>query len=530
MRGHPALVVEAIRRDVRCGLRRIRGEPAAAAAVILTLALTVGANAALFSLIRGVIERPLPVQSPGDLVGMSVLDARTGQKLAIYLPTFERLSQRQDVFDSISMYTGGGALRAEVGGVGVDGGVETGSPGYFEELGVHPLLGRFPTAAENSVTDAAEPYVVISYRFWQRYFSGDPHAVGQRITLEGVPVFVIGVMQPEFHGLYVDGGTDFWLSMDFVRAVAGDPSKPLLARTLVGRLRRGVSIQQAAAAMTAIWPSAVPATLPGALRASERDALTRGRIDLQPLSRGFSRLRQTYADPLQALIILTLLLLTIGCVNLSSLFLARLLARDREIVTQLALGASRGVLVRQIAVESVLLACGGAIGAWWVALRGSAVIAAFLWGGSTEPMALSLAPDSLVLVSTLAVVIACGVLVGVLPAWLTTGRRQDLNTASSSRGGQRHAKAGRLLLAGQIAVSLVLVACAGLFVRTLQRLRANDSALPANRVVLSRMWLKPGITRSTKFDAAYYHDLADQLTAIRSVEAVAYSVIFPWGF
>jgi predicted permease len=325
----------------------------------------------------------------------------------------------------------------------------------------------------------------------------------------------------------VDSGADFWTSMDFVRATAGDPSKPVRARAILGRLNPGVTIAQAGAALSAIWPSVIPSTLPGGLAVSERDDLQRARIDVQPISTGFSRLRQKYADPLQALTFLTVLLFLLGCANLSGVLLARLLGRDREIATQLALGATRATIDRQTAVETLLLACMGAVCAAWIAFKGSAAIGAFLWNGASETLAVSLVPDGALLVSALAVVLACGLVIGIVPTRLVTRRMDRLHAAASQRTGRTGSRTGRLLVAGQVAFSLVLLASAGLFVRTLQNLRPNDSAFPASHIVLSRMWLKPGVPRTVTLDVAYYRGLADRLSAVPGVQAASFSTTFP---
>ena len=521
---HP---LDALGRDVRYAYRRVRRDHAASAVIVLTLALTVGASTTLLSLVAGILERPLPVYAPGELAAVSLINPRNGAPLSIYLPMFERMRVSQTAFQSISLYVGGGIYRAHIRNVDVDGGIETATPGYFEQLGVHPALGRFPTAAENSVEGHATPYVVVSYRFWQRYLASDPHAIGERVTLEGIPLFVVGVMQREFQGLYIDGGTDFWTSMDYVRATAGDPSKPLRARAIIGRLKPGVTIAQAGAGLSAVWPSVVRTTLPTGLAASERDDLQRARIDVQPASRGFSRLRQTYGDPLQALTILTILLFLVGCTNVSGVLLARLLAREREMATQLALGASHAAILRQTAIETVLLATAGGLCAWWVAFKGSAALGAFLWNGSVDTLALSLTPSVPLLLFALAVVAGCGLIVGIVPAWLVMRGMDGLSRTSVQRAGRRDTRAGRWLVAGQVALSLVLLACASLFVRTLQNLRANDSAFPASHIVLSRMWVKPEVPLRTKLDGTYYQGLADRLTAIPGVSAASFSTTFP---
>ncbi|MGH9410752.1 MAG: ADOP family duplicated permease [Vicinamibacterales bacterium] len=519
---------ETLHRDVRYAVRRIRRQPAAGAVVILTMALAVGANAVLFSLVRAVVDRSLPVPEPDRLVLMTVINPTNSQQLFTYLPTFDRLRSEQHVFESMSLYVGGGLLRIEQGGVGFDGGVETATNGFFESLGVRPFLGRFPTPAENPTSGHAAPYVVISDRMWQRYFHGDSNAVAQTIRVEGVPLNVIGVAPPSFHGLYVDGGTDIWVSMDFVRSVAGDPTKPLRSRTILARLRPGVSIEQARAEVATIWPSTLAASLPATVVGAERTNVLRGRLDIEPFPNGFSTLRKKYGDPLEALSVLAALLLVIGCANLSGIVLARLLARDREIATELALGAGPGALVRQAAIEVLLLSCAGGAAALWIAFKGSAAILAFLWRAGNDSLALSATPDAAVLTAGLAATIACGLVVGVLPAWLATRRASGVYATSVGRVGRSRVAPALLVL--QVALSLVLFACAGLFARTLQNLRANDAALPARQIVLSRLWLKPGVPQTLRLDVSYYRDLTARLSAVPGVEAASLSTSFPAGF
>ncbi|HEY3884740.1 MAG TPA: hypothetical protein VGL62_06010, partial [Vicinamibacterales bacterium] len=153
-----ALLVDALRRDICYAARRIRREPGTSSVIIVTLMLTVAANTTLFSLVNAIVRRPLPVAEPDRLVVVSVLNPRNGQQLFTYEPTFEKIRERQVVFESLSLYAGGGGLRADVRGVGVDGVIETATSGYFESLGVHPYLGRFPTVAENPPSGHAAPY------------------------------------------------------------------------------------------------------------------------------------------------------------------------------------------------------------------------------------------------------------------------------------------------------------------------------------------------------------------------------------
>src|SRR5687767_6362313 len=233
--------------DVRFALRSLRRSPGFTFVAALTLALSIGGNSALFSLLNAVVFRTLPVPDPDRLVAISVVDDKGQTQPLIYLSTFEAVRARQRVFETMALYSGGGLLATTVRGPLVDGAVESATPEFHAMLGVRPLAGRLLSASDTPPDGEAAPVVVIGSRFSRQHFDSDAAAIGQRIVVEGVPLTVIGVTPPGFHGLQVDGGADFLMPLGILRQIAGDPRLPIRSRNIIARLRSGVSIEQARA-------------------------------------------------------------------------------------------------------------------------------------------------------------------------------------------------------------------------------------------------------------------------------------------
>jgi len=512
--------------DIRYTLRSLRRSPGLALVVILTLGLAIGANTALFSLFNAIVLRPLPVTEPERLAVISVTDARGAQTRLIYQTTFDAFRRSQQAFDALTLYSGGGVLRAEARGVTVDGGVASVMPEYFEMLGVRPLLGRLLSSADAEVGDDGAQLTVIGHRFWQRVFGGDPRAIGEVLRVEGRPLTIVGVTPPGFYGLEADAGTDFFMPMATLRLIAGDPKRPVRGRNAIGRLRPGVSLERARAEVAAAWPAIQIATIPAGFTNADQADMRTQRVAVDSMATGFSTLRNRYANPLVVLVGLTALLVTIACANLSGLLLARAITRQEQLAIRRALGASRGRLVQQQLVESLLLSiCGSILAvplAWWVCR----IISGNMWAGGLTPLVMSMTPDVRVLGAAALVAVGTGLLVGIVPAWITTGGRADAALRPSRTIASSIGRTGRILAVTQIALSLALLVGAGLLVKSLLRLRGNDAAFPAQHVVWARLWLQPA-QRGTPIDPSYYLDLVRQLSQIPGAESVALSQNFP---
>jgi putative ABC transport system permease protein len=514
--------------DSRYALRQVRRTPGFSLTVILTLALGVGANTALFSLLNALVLRRLPVQAPERLVALSVTDQRGQPGRFFYLSTFTELRARQQVFETMSLYVGGGLLLTETRGGLSQGGVEAATPEYYALMGVRPFLGRFTSHADAPDVGEAAPVVVLGYRFWQRQFAGDRRAIGETMKIDGMPLTIIGVSPPEYKGLYVDSGSDFMVPMSVMRRLAGDPKRPVRARNAIGRLKPGVRLEQARAQISSIFPAIQAATAPAGLSPREREEMQSQRVALESMATGFSGLRTRYANPLFVLMGLTGLLLVIAVVNLTGLLLARAAARESQLAICLALGATRVRLVQQFVLESLLLSllsgAAAMLMAWWV----SRTLGAILWS-STQPLLMSTTPDGRVMGVMGAVVVSIGLILGVFPAFAASRSvgRTGLQPARMMSAGT--GRWGKGLLVAQVAMSLVLLFGAGLFAGSLAKLRTLDLGFRTNGIVWGRAFATPGGYDHLD-QAAYYPELVRRLSALPGVQSVALSKIFPAYF
>jgi putative ABC transport system permease protein len=515
-------MIERLLYDVRRAVRQSVRAPAFSATVIATLALAIGANAAFFSLVNAIVLRKLPVRDPDRLLLLQASDDR-GQNRPIYESAYRQLAHLP-VFESLSLYSGGGLFQIDARGSRQEGLIEASTAGLFESLGLHPHLGRF---FANGDVDLAAAVAVISHDFWVRAFDADPRAVGETILIEGRPVVVIGVTPPHYKGFYADGGFGFSVPLTFLIRELSVRPPPVRGLNAVGRLAPGVTLAQARAALDAAWPSIRADTRPIGLSAAELKAIATGGLRADSLATGFSALRRQYQDPLLLVSGIALVLLAIGCVNLSGLLLARASARDQQLTIAVALGASRGRIIQQLAVEGVLLSMTGAAVAlplaWWTTRAAGGL----LWP-SAQPMARSLAPDARVLALMAFVSVATGLLMSAFPAW-SVARRWPTAGVRSHRSTTAGRRWGRWLLGAQVAMSLVLVVAAALFTSTLVRLRTLDAGFRTDNVRWARLFAVPDGYRNQN-DAAYYPDLVRQLSEIPGVRSVAQSSIFPTFF
>jgi predicted permease len=483
-------LIENLVQDLRYAVRMLRKSPGFTAVVVLSLALGIGANTAIFSLIDALLLRMLPVRNPQQLVVLRPMSKR-GEEVGFSYPLFVQVRDRTQVFSGIlAAANGAGAremVRSEPGGRPERASVQLVSGEYFQVLGVKAFMGRVLAPADDR-TPGAHPLAVISYAFWERRFAHDFSAVGKRITLDGQPFTVIGVASPEFFGEEVGQAPDMWVPLTmqptFDRGMSrlDQPSSSWLH--VIARTEPGVSEARTRAALTVFLAQlqAEPDDL-------GKDVRGLSRLDLQPGDKGVSDLRIRFSRSLEILMAVTGLLLLIACANVASLLLARSSARQKEIGVRLAIGAGRGRLVRQLLTESTLLAfAGGAIGvlfAYW----SSRVLLVFVSGGPS-PIPIDVAPNPRVLGFAIVVSLLTGILFGLAPALQSS--RQDLNTAlkiSSSAAGAASTRNSllRTVVMAQVALSLLLLTGAGLFVRTLRNLRTLDLGFATEHVLQAQI-------------------------------------------
>jgi predicted permease len=474
--------------DLRYGSRMMRRNPGFTAVAALSLALGIGANTAIFSLVDTVLLRMLPVQDPERLVQIQAAFRNEAFKRnqttqSFSHRTFEYFRDRNQVFaDSFAFDS------LERPDVAVDGsaeytrGVDLVSGNYFSALGVSAILGRILTP-EDDKTPGAHPVAVVSYGYWKRRFALDPAILGKNISVNDVSFSVIGVAPPRFFGLSPDSAPDLWLpTMMQAQLMPGrsylDGSRWWLK--IMARLKPGVSQEQAQADLNVLFPQ-----IEKEMTWTKYQRFSGRPIELVSASRGYSSLRRQFSQPLTILMIVVGLVLLIACANVASLLLARATARRNEISIRLAVGAGRLRLVRQLLTESLLLAViGGALGLLF-ASAGSRALLNLLPHGPV-PMTLDLHPDLRILGFTTALSLLTGILFGLTPALRATRMDLKAGLGKAGSGTRPSLRLGKVLVISQVALSLLLLVSAGLFVRSLQKLKSLDLGInPENLLQVS---------------------------------------------
>ncbi len=480
---------DALLRDLRYAIRSLRSSPAFAAVAILSLALGIGANTAIFSLIDSVMLRFLPVSHPEELVQVWV-DENSGYYTN---PIWEQIRDRQDVFSAVSAFAGTRGFNLAVGGEArLVQGYWTGAQ-FFETLGVRPFIGRTYTAAEDKRGCAGT--AVLSYSFWQKEYGGNPSVVGKTISLDAHPFEILGVTQPGFSGIDVGRSVEIFTPLCTEPILRGE-NTALDRRAnwwmqIIARPKPGITLAQASARLKILSPGIFEATVPANYNSQDRQKFLNAKLSVRPAANGLSNIRSQYRQALLILMVVVSVVLLIACANVANLLLARGAARQREIAIRMALGSSRGRLVRQLLTESLLLALLGAILGIVFAQWGSRLLVKFL-SSSRLPVYLDLSVDGRVLAFTAGVAILTGLLFGLAPAWRGTRVQPQSAMKANARGvieGSRFGL-GKALVTLQVALSLVLVVGAGLMLSTFFKLSTLDTGFDRDRVLLVQVDLR----------------------------------------
>jgi len=535
----PLAFLETLWQDVRYGARLLLKNRTFAVVAVLTLALGTGANTAIFQLVNAVRLRTLPVERPGELVEIRIVKTphgRTGSfqgtRPSLSNPLYERIRDDQRVFSSMMAWSStrwnlsaGGEVRPAAGML-VSG-------SYFDTLGVRAERGRAIGPADD-VKGCAAPGAVLSDAFWRREFGADPAAVGRPIRLDGHAFDVVGVTPASFTGVEVGRRFDVALPICAEAIFRGASSG--LARSdhwflaAFGRLKADVTIDQASAQLAASSAGIFPALVSPRYDVSAANDFAQFKLGALPAATGISGLRTAYGDPLNILLGVTAIVLVIACANLANLMLARATAREREIAVRLAIGASRRRIVRQMLSESLLLAAIGAAGGLLVARWLSASLISFL-GTSGSPVFVDLAPDWRVFGFSVAVGLAACVLFGLAPAVRATRTAPGAAMKSGSRtmtDGRERFGVRRALVVTQVALSLVLIVGALLFVRTLQNLTHMDAGFRQDGVLVANLdYRKAGVDPSQLRELD--RRVLERLRAIPGVDSAAQIYTTPVG-
>ena len=527
---------DSVAQDLRCAMRQILRSPGFSLVAILSLALGIGANTAIFTLMNDLLLKQLPVRDPQQLVSFG--DGTSNGMLEVSDPGpydifpyefYRRIGDDRKEFAGICAFASFPTIVSVRTGSGTAGPATEAishlvSGTFFSVLGAEPLMGRVFNAGDTAVA-GGNPVAVISYRYWQDALDADPGAIGRAITVNGTPFTVVGVMQPQFYGVDLNQQTpDMWLPMTMQPQVMLQPTllKPdgLFWIHMMARRKAGVSLAQAQTWVTAQLQRFLVDRAGARIDDARRKEIAGVTVPLLPGGAGLSHIRREYKAPLTVLMAMVGVVLLIACANLANLLLAKGAAREREFQARLALGSSRARIVRQILTETLVLAlAGGALGLG-LAYGATRLLIHFIAGG-TGHTALAATPDLRVLGFTVGVCLLTAVLFGMAPAW--RGARTNVagslhataRTATGTRGGRW---LPRTLVAGQVGLSLVLLAVAGLLLRTLNNLRSQDLGFTRTNVLAVETNAKFAGYQPEQLNALYERILErmDALPGVRS--------------
>ncbi|HEU5450581.1 MAG TPA: ABC transporter permease [Terriglobales bacterium] len=536
--------------DLRYALRTLAKTPLLAAIVVFSLALGIGANTAIFSVMNAALLRTLPVPEPDrlflftwtakgwpervmeDLEGSSRRINGMSWSYSFSQDTFEYLRDHNRSFESVVAF----AANNDAANIGLNGRADSAvvqavSGNFLQGLRVTPVAGRAILPSDD--TDSAAPVAMVSYRFWQTRMGGNSAIDGKTISINGEPVSVIGVLPPDFYGVEPGAAPDVWVPLAmYARSMQRVDNFNIRAPKVwwlgvIGRLRPNVTSEQAQSETRVLFDQVLKVGTPEVPRDDKIPVLA-----LTPAARGLDRLRRQFSTSLFLLMGMVGLVLLIACANVAGLLLARATARQREIAVRLSLGAARWRVMRQLLTESVLLAVLGGVAGLLFARWGTDVLVGMMASGRHQ-VDITVGIDQRVLLFTALISVFCGILFGLAPAWRST--RVDVYPMLKQNGpaadrGRSASKfiSGKVLVTGQVALCLLLLVGAGLLLRTLQRLQNVALGFDHHHLVTFRV--QPGLNgyKGPRL-ISYYSELQRRLSALPGVTSVGISQLGPIG-
>ncbi|HLJ89882.1 MAG TPA: ABC transporter permease, partial [Candidatus Angelobacter sp.] len=533
--------------DIRFGLRMFAKSPTTTAILVVTLALGIGANTAVFTLINGVMLRSLPVSHPEQIYffgadtssGTHSGNALTGAVSLYSYPAFEQFRERnRSAFDGLT------AMSSPQNDIHVSDPASNERPrrflgslvdgDFFRVLGVNALVGRMLVAEDDRPDSPA--VTVISYRYWNQSLGRDSQIAGKKLLINGASFTVVGVTPPEFYGVKLNNPPDFWFPLNqqsfLIESTAANrngSSNWLKAEDVqwldvLGRLKPEANPRATSSVLSSQLQQMISG-LEGSSPSPERaQQIRETRVELVPGSRGLSRLRARFSPRFEILAVLVILVLMIACLNTANLLLARATAREPEIAVRLAMGAGRRRVVRQLLTESMLLAGLGGLAGFALAVWVTKLLSTMVLGNASTLPFFSFKPDLQVFFFTFSVALITGALFGLAPAY--RGTRVDLNRVLKDEfrsGGSFRASIltpAKLLVSTQVVVSLTLLLMAGLFVGSLRKLEQQDLGFVPERVLICRLDLEAAGYKAAQLPELYSR-LIDRVLALPGVRSAA---------
>lgn len=510
---------------MRYNLRSLSKSKSFACVAIITLALGIGANTAIFSILNGLLFRDLAVPHADQLVSFGV-DTPDDPSPVLSLPMFEEFSKSQSVFSGTFAWWGDILLNVETDGELSRADVWAVDGQFYSELGAVPELGRLFNVDDVKLSAETAPQIaVLGYGFWHRHYGGARDVIGKTLKIEGTPFTIVGVTRKGFYGMSAELEYEVTVPITAEPLLGGhaDVQKHLRRRAALwlqaaGRLKPGVTFKQARAQLESMWPAIRQAMAPLNKTSAELKNFRNLQVIVESSAKGTSFLRERFTDPVYALICIAGVVLLLACLNLASLMLARTVSRNQEMGLRVALGSSRMRLARQILAESIMLSVVGSLIGFALAYWGSRALADFILGQIFLVSAnLNLSPDWRILGFTTGVAIFTGIFFGLVPSWRATqadpnaALRQNCQTVLGSTG-----RLGKALTIAQLALSLVLLIAAGLFIRTFEKLKAINPGFRTQGLLNASLFPK---TKGYKdFDRlSYCRELSDRVSSLPGV-------------
>jgi predicted permease len=539
--------MQILSQDIRYGLRMLAKNPGFTAVAVVTLALGIGANTAIFSLVNAVMLQSIPVRNPqqlvvprwsahsrpqnagsssyGDCQWTKWTDKVSGSCSFSY-PMFKAIREHAEAFSNVGAFAGPAQLDLTGNGTASITRAEIVSGDYFQTLGVQAATGR--TIEPNDERPGAEAVAVLSYAYWQGAFGGAPSAIGKSIKLNGVPFTIVGVADAGFTRLTPGHTQDMWLPLSQVVPLRlhwgrGTQEERNWWLTIVGRLKPGVSQEHAQSNVSLLFRNEI-------IQEKQLKAEDSPQVTLTPAQKALSGIRSELEQPLFILMVAVGIVLLISCANVAGLLLSRAAAREKEIAVRLALGAGRGRVIRQLLTESVLLSFAGAALGVLLAYWGASALAAFASANRYSNFQINAEPDVRVLALTVAAAALTGILFGLAPAFRAarvnvapTLKENAGSMSGTSFGGKRRFGLGSGLVIAQVALSVIVLAGAGLVVRSLANLKAIDPGFDTQNVL--QFGVNPTLTGYYKSEQVepLYRELQSRLSGLPGVISVSYS-------